>query len=77
MDNDFNSDFFKNILKEKEEQILMKAQNKLLENDNYRIIHRGLISFHKQNAINEFLVILIEKSEIENFEFITNFTFTL
>jgi hypothetical protein len=77
MADNFNSEEFKHILREKELEIRIRTLNKIQESDNFKKLHRGLIGFYHSNAVNDFIAILISKPDIESFEFSSDLSIPL
>lgn len=67
MTTEFDAEEFRKILAQKEEDINVRTHNEIQDHESYKKLHVGLISFHKKNAINDFIAILIKKEEVEKF----------
>ncbi|MEL1254076.1 hypothetical protein AAEO57_09840 [Flavobacterium sp. DGU38] len=63
---DFNKDSFKQFLKQKESQIHLRTDNGIQDTDNFKNLHRSLVSYHSERPIGDFTAIIITKNEIEN-----------
>ncbi len=62
----FKDDSFKQLLKQKESQIHIRTDNGIQETDNFKNLHRSLITFHNKRSIKDYTAFLITKEEIEN-----------
>ena len=65
MGNEFNTEEFKHILREKEKVISIRTSLPIQENENYKRIHRSLISIQSSNHVNDFIAVLISIQELE------------
>lgn len=61
-----NDEDFKNHLREKETEIYQKTKDGIQEHENFRRLQGLFVSYKNERNINDFTVVLIEKSEIEN-----------
>ncbi len=57
---------FKTLLKDKEVQIYLRTKEGIQESENFKKIHRLLISFREENSINDFTAIIIKKEDVES-----------
>ena len=62
----FKTDSFKQFLKEKEAQINVRTENEFSSSENFKELHRCLISYHTAKPIQDFTAVLITKVEINN-----------
>lgn len=62
----FKDDSFKQLLKQKESQIHIRTNEGIQETDNFKNLHRTLITYQKKNPVTDYTAILITKEEIEN-----------
>ena len=63
---DFKNDSFKLFLKQKESQIHIRTDKGIQDTDNFKNLHRSLISYHSKRPITDFTAVIITKGEIEN-----------
>lgn len=66
MINEFSSDEFTHILREKEKTISIRTSLPIQENENYKRLHRSLISIQSTNHITDFIAVLISIVDLEN-----------
>lgn len=62
----FKDNSFKQFLKEKETQIHIRTENGIQETDNFKGLHRCLVSYHNKRSVTDFTALLISKDEISN-----------
>ena len=62
----FKSDSFKNFLKNKESEIYKRTEDGIQETDNFKKIHRCLVTFQKKKPINDYTALLIHEEEVNN-----------
>jgi hypothetical protein len=62
----FKEDSFKQFLKQKESQIHIRTDNGIQDTDNFKNLHRSLVSYQTERPIGDFTAIVITKNEIEN-----------
>ncbi|MCW8898304.1 MAG: hypothetical protein OQJ96_06590 [Flavobacteriales bacterium] len=66
MDFDFTKGSFRDTIRNKQAQILLRTKDGTIqETDNFKKLHRLLISYKSENVITDFTAVLIEKSDIE------------
>ncbi|MBK7957213.1 MAG: hypothetical protein IPK03_03345 [Bacteroidetes bacterium] len=65
MINEFSSEEFKHILREKEKTISIRTSLPIQENENYKRLHRSLISIQSTSHITDFIAVLISIGDIE------------
>lgn len=66
MASEFNFEEIRNLIKGKEALIHLRTNNGIQEHENFKKVHRLVISFKEERSVNEFIAILIKKEEIEN-----------
>ncbi len=62
----FDNPEFKRLLKEKEAQIHLRTKDGIQDNENFKKLHRLLISFKEEKSLNDFTAIYIRKELVEN-----------
>lgn len=62
----FKEDSFKDFLKQKESQIHIRTENGIQETDNFKNLHRSLVSYQNKRPVGDFTAFLITKEEIDN-----------
>lgn len=62
----FKSGSFKKFLKEKESAIHIRTEDGIQETDNFKDLHRCLVTYHNERPINDYTALLISKEEINS-----------
>ncbi|MFN4026253.1 MAG: hypothetical protein ACK4IZ_02270 [Flavobacterium sp.] len=63
---DFKNDSFKEFLKKKESQIHIRTDKGIQDTDNFKNLHRSLVSYKLARPIGDFTAVIITKDEINN-----------
>lgn len=63
---DFTKDSFKQFLKQKESLIHIRTAEGIQDTDNFKNLHRTLVSYHSERPIGDFTALMITKIEIES-----------